>query len=870
MRLGKLAVMSAAVVAGLIGWELSRAQDQPQPHTEMLSPDDERKTIQLPEGYHLELVASEPDVICPAVCAWDGDGRMYVAELRSYMLNIDGKDAHTPISRVSRWESTRGDGVYDKHTIYADHLMLPRMILPLDDRVWIRETDTKDIVSYRDTKHDGVADEIVKVYDGGKQEGNLEHQPSGLLWDIDNWIYVTAQAERFRFTHGKVEKSPTKTGPGQWGLAMTDTGQLIYASAGGENAAHNFQVMPIYGNIGLPGEQANDFEAVYPIEHLSDVEGGLPRLRPEGGLNHMTGCCGGTIYRGDALPGDLYGDYILPEPVGRLIRRAKVTDDHGTNVVTNAYDHKEFIASTDPDFRPVWTATGPDGCLYICDMYHGIIQEANWTKEGTYLRPQIQKYGLQKNINHGRIWKLVHDGIKPRAMPHMIEETTAQLVAHLPDPNGWWRDTAQKLIVLRQDKTVVPALTKMAESDANPLARLHAFWTLDGLDATTDAIVTAKLQDADPRLRAAAVRVAEPRLKNDPALAAAVKNLATDPDASVAKQLAMTMLLTGLPDADKVVAAAAKTHPVAGEVAQGYRDNIARALAERQKAEELAKADAAKGELFTRGRDNYKQNCINCHGVDGNGAPVLGQPGVTLAPPLKGSRKLMSDRQLVVRVVLHGLTGPDNGRTYPGQMAGFPWADDGYVASVLTYARNDFGNNAKAVSPEDVAYVRKLSAARNKPFTQRELYEAVQSTAPVTPTGARVNAGPNDLVFDPTDVELHGSTLKVDCYPSGLDVGFWDSADEWLSWPARPAAAGDYDVICRTATPDHSVHAVVSVGGKSFPVTVDHTSDWDVYKDSNLGTVHLDGSQPLVVTFKPEPGKPWNGINLASIRLVPR
>jgi mono/diheme cytochrome c family protein len=877
MRLGKLAVATAAITA-LAAWGFSHAANQPLAgapdpgpgQVEMLSPRDELRTIHLPQGYHLELVASEPDVISPVLCQWDGDGRMYVAEMRSYMLDINGKNAHTPVSRVSRWESTKGDGVYDKHTVYADHLMLPRMVLPLDDRVWIRETDTKDIVSYRDTKHDGVADEIVKVYDGGKQDGNLEHQPSGLLWDIDNWIYVTAQGERFRFTHGKVEKQPIKFATGQWGLAATDTGQLIFASAGGENAAHNFQAMPMYGNIGLPGEQAGDFPAVYPIEHLTDVEGGPSRLWPGGGLNHMTGCCGGCVYRGDALPSDLYGDYIIPEPVGRLIRRGKLTVVDGKNVVTNACDHSEFIESTDPDFRPVWSATGPDGCLYFCDMYHGIIQEANWTKEGTYLRPQIQKYGLDKNISHGRIWRLVHDGIKPRAMPHMIEESTQQLLAHLSDPNGWWRDTAQKLIVLRQDKSAVPALTAMAESDPNPLARLHAFWTLDGLDSSADRIVIDKLADSDCRVRAAAIRIAEPRLKNDTALADAVKSTAADPDGSVAKQLVLTLLTAEIPGVDPAIKTATANHPVSAQVVQIYKDNVAKAVEEKRKAAEMAKADAEKGELFVHGRDIYKQTCIACHGADGNGAPVPGHPGQTLAPPLKGSRKLLGDRQLVTRLVLRGLTGPDDGKNYPGQMAGFPWADDTFVASVLTYARNDFGNNAPAIRPDDVAPVRKLTADRKGPFTQAELYAAVQSGVPVTAGSSAIKPGPGDVVFDCATAELHGNDIRVECYAGGLDVGYWSNPDDWVSWPARKIPPGDYQVVCRYASASPPQKAVVAIGPKSFPVPVDTTGGWENFRDKAVGTIHVDAdaSGEAAVRFKPDKSQSWASMNLASVRLV--
>ena len=121
----------------------------------------------------------------------------------------------------------------------------------------------------------------------------------------------------------------------------------------------------------------------------------------------------------------------------------------------------EFIRSTDPNFRPVNVSTAPDGTLYIVDMYRGIIQEGNWVRPGSYLRPVVQKFQLDKNFGRGRIWRLVHQDFKPGAQPRMLDETPAQLVAHLEHPNGWWRTTAQKLLVLRQDKSVVPALKEI-------------------------------------------------------------------------------------------------------------------------------------------------------------------------------------------------------------------------------------------------------------------------------------------------------------------------------------------------------------------------------------------------------------------------
>ena len=161
----------------------------PQPPVRALSPEEELKTIELPPGYSLELVLSERDGIRePVAIAFDGDARMYVAEMRTYMQDIDGNNEHDPKSRISRHESTKGDGVFDKHTVYLDNLVLPRAVLPLDDRVLVNVTDTADITINRDSKHNGVADETKVWFKGGPRGGNLEHQSSGLVWGLDNWI----------------------------------------------------------------------------------------------------------------------------------------------------------------------------------------------------------------------------------------------------------------------------------------------------------------------------------------------------------------------------------------------------------------------------------------------------------------------------------------------------------------------------------------------------------------------------------------------------------------------------------------------------------------------------------------------------------
>ncbi|MEY4854418.1 MAG: hypothetical protein RIR32_1094, partial [Verrucomicrobiota bacterium] len=238
----------------------------PQPPVKALTPEEELKTIELPEGYRLELVLSERDGIRePANLTFDGNGRMYIAELRTYMQDIDGKNEHDPIGVVSRHESTKRDGKFDKHVLFRDKMLLPRMVLPLDDRVLINETDTLDIFVYRDTNGDGIADTKEPWFVGGPKGGNLEHQQSGLIWTMDNWMYQTYNSYRLRWNGAKEPlKESIPSGGGQWGLAQDDLGKIWWSNAGGEKGLWHFQTPILYGAYDLKGQYPEDFMQVWP------------------------------------------------------------------------------------------------------------------------------------------------------------------------------------------------------------------------------------------------------------------------------------------------------------------------------------------------------------------------------------------------------------------------------------------------------------------------------------------------------------------------------------------------------------------------------------------------------------------------------
>ncbi|MDF1861446.1 MAG: discoidin domain-containing protein [Verrucomicrobiales bacterium] len=691
-----------------------------------LSVEESLKTFHLPKGYRLEPVVTEPEITEPVVCAFDGNGRMYVVEMSTYMQDADATGEQEPKSRVSLHEDTNGDGRMDKHTVYADNLLLPRMVLPLDDRVLIGETNTLDIYSYRDTDGDGVSDEKTLWYEGGPRGGNMEHQPSGLIWSMDNWIYTTYNAYRLRHNpDGLAHKEPTAPNGGQWGLCQDNYGKPWFVNAGGERGPLNFQQPIVYGQFSVPNEFPVDYREVFPLVGIPDVQGGTKRFRPENNtLNHFTATCGEEIYRGDRLPEDLRGDLLFSEPVGRLIRRSKVEVKDGITYLSNAHPGSEFIRSTDPNFRAMNMVNAPDGTLYIVDMYRGIVQQGNWTKPGSYLRGVIDEYGFAKNIQRGRIYRLVHEDFEPGPQPRMLDETPAQLVAHLEHPNGWWRDTAQKLLILKGDTSVAPALEKVASESESDLARMHAIWTLEGLGSLRPEFASAKLKDSHASVRRAAIRASETLIKNgDKNLAKEIAPLAADTDPEVATQALLTAKHLKFPDYEDFI-----TKAVEGHSSKGVKEFGKQML----KGGNPAPPKLTPEQLtqYKNGQTIYGALCFACHGADGKGMKIPGGDNITLAPSFADSAILTGHRELGTKVVLHGLTGPIKGKAYPGEMISMASNGDQWVADVLSYVRNSFGNQLGFISKDEVTRIREENADRTTPWTEQELFASVPRALP--------------------------------------------------------------------------------------------------------------------------------------------
>ena len=701
----------------------------PRPPVLPLSPAEQQAKFWLPPGFKLEPVLTDPHIEEPAQIAFDGNGRMFVLELRGYMQDADGGGTLDPTGRVSVHEDRDNDGVYETHSVFVDNLVFPRMAMPFGpNRILTKESNADEVWLYTDTNGDSVADQKELFTTGMGRLANVEHQESHFMWGMDNWIYSTYNAFRVRWTPAGVLREPTGSNQAQWGVTQDNYGKPWFQS-GASGMPGYFQFPVVYGNFAWqPDQFEQDLNIIWGAPVLiADMQGGMNAVRmPDGSLARATGAAGNDVYRGDRLPADMIGDYFYGETVGRVVRRLRPVKLEGMTQLRNVYPLSEFIRSTDPLFRPVDMTTAPDGTMYITDMYRGIIQESQWSGPGTYLRQRIDQYQLDKVVRHGRIWRLTYEGMGRRTdQPRMNDETAAQLVAHLSDANGWWRDTAQQLLVLKQDMSVVPALTQLARSSSNQLARIHALWTLEGLGRADAALVRELMASPDPQVRMAAIRVSETLYKaGDRSFAADYERFTKDADVDVVIQAILTLNTLKVANAPATIKTTMAGNPARG--VQFVADRIINPPAAGGRggggggAAALTDAEAA---VLNRGETIYNELCFSCHGDDGRGADRDGPQAS--APPLAGSERVTGHRDHVIKVLLHGMTGPINGTSYLDVMIPMGMQNDEWIASVGSYIRNAFGNRAAFITPEDVARVREATKDRATSWTFEELRASI-------------------------------------------------------------------------------------------------------------------------------------------------
>ena len=537
------------MAAGLAGWSTSawaqrgdkKGQQQPEvwknfdvPAAPALTPEQALKSFKLQPGFRIEIAAADPLVHDPVAMKFDEDGRMWVVEMRAYMPNVDGTGEDAKVGSVAVLEDTNGDGRMDKRTEFLSGLNTPRAVALVEGGVLISEPP---ILWYcQDTDGDLKADKKTEAFRGYATQGPVEHTENGLMPGLDNWLYNAKSSKRLKFVDGKVVVENTVF-RGQWGIAQDNYGRLYYNS----NSAPLFcDTIPGVYTVRNPhhptrnglGYRLWGDNSVWTGRLNTGINRGYQNgMLREGRLARWTGASGPMIYRGDQYPAELVGDAFIPEPCGNMIRLQKLTWKDGRPSGTNAYDKAEWLTSTDERFRPVSLYNGPDGCVYIVDMYRGILQHKHYVT--TFLRKQIIERKLDKHIGLGRIYRVVHSGQKPLATPKMSGQDYEQLIGHLESGNGWRRDTAQRLLVERNEKGALPILRETATASEHHLARQHALWALEGMGGLDASTIARALGDEHPRVRIAALRVAE-------SFTAALSSSEADTEARVALLPALT------------------------------------------------------------------------------------------------------------------------------------------------------------------------------------------------------------------------------------------------------------------------------------------------------------------------------------------
>jgi mono/diheme cytochrome c family protein/glucose/arabinose dehydrogenase len=550
-RTMSILLLSAALVMAARGVQ-GQNNGPKVPPSPALSPADEMKTFKIAAGYRVQLVAAEPLVHDPVALSFDFDGRIWVCEMRGFMPDVDGKREKEPVGTITVLEDTDGDGVMDKSTVFLDKLVLPRalcwttggLLVAENGKIWLCRA-----------KNGGLkCDEKTLLFE--YNAGNPEHSLNGLMPALDNWIYNAKEGFRIRKIADKWVREATVP-RGQWGMTQDDHGYLVY----NVNASLiRGDLVPCYSanahagnpwtNVALYKEQQ-----VWPIRPNLGINRGYLAsfLRPDGTMIEANANCGPVVYRGDNLPKELLGNVFINEPAGNLVRRQLFVEENGVKSSRNAYDKTEFLASTDERFRPVNMYNAPDGTLYLVDMYRGIIQHGAFITP--HLRKHILKHGLDKPIGLGRIYRIVHETSQVRKPPALSKAKSAELVSLLSSSNGWHRDMAQRLLVERYDQSVVPALEHLALKGQQPLGRLHAMWTLEGLDKLDPEMLFELLADKDRHVRASAVRLLRKEVNriDEPTYFQELAPLAKDPDKIVRAQLALTLGLVKSPLADRAL-----------------------------------------------------------------------------------------------------------------------------------------------------------------------------------------------------------------------------------------------------------------------------------------------------------------------------
>jgi mono/diheme cytochrome c family protein/glucose/arabinose dehydrogenase len=511
-----------------------------------LSPSEALNSFDLADPeLEIQLVASEPLVQDPVAISFDEGGRLWVVEMIGFMQDIDGTGENDPVGRVSVLFDNDGDGQMDASTIFLDSLVLPRAIAVVNGGALIAENIP--LWFAEDSDGDFIADKKTLIDPTYGGQGMPEHSANGLWRGMDNWYYNAKSKTRYRQNDSAWIKEETEF-RGQWGICHDNSGRLFYNYNWSQLHADLVPPNVLQRNKNHKSSSGTDHgltldRKIYPIRSNTAVNRGyVPgTLDEEGKLLEFASACGPLVYRGNVLPESYMGNAFVCEPTGNLIKRNSVLEDGFMLSAEGVYKNREFLASTDERFRPISLASGPDGALYVVDMYKGIIQHGPYMTD--YLREVTLQRKLDKPINMGRIWRITTKKKINENPKDLSRLNPAELVNLLKHPNGWTRDMAQRLLVESKDLSIVPEIEKLVVSE-HPLGQLHALWTLEGLGITSPKPYLSALHTTDPKVSQTALRLAAAMSNAQPEVREEIADFITNSYDNADPVLQLQMVLT--------------------------------------------------------------------------------------------------------------------------------------------------------------------------------------------------------------------------------------------------------------------------------------------------------------------------------------
>lgn len=733
------------VLLGLIGLVLSCETDYEEPE---MSLDD----YVLEEGFSLEVVASEPHLIAPVAIDFDNQGRIWVVEMPGYMNDMRGTDETEPVGSIKILEDRDGDGVVDRTKVFLDSLVMPRALAHVYGGLLYAEPP---YLWFTEIENDQPVNRVLvdSIY---AAEGNPEHQPNGLLLNIDNWIYNAKSNFRYRRKNGVWEKEPT-TFRGQWGISKDNFGRLYYNDNSRQLLGDHILPNRLIRNKHFTpkkgvAQMLTKDQRVYPL-HATTVNRGYAKgvLNSDSVLVNATAACSPLVYRGGRFPKEYDENAFVCIPEGNLIKRNILTFRGDSTLAKQAYEGREFLASTDEGFRPVNLNNGPDGSLYIVDMHRGMIGHHAYLSP--YLKEKVKGNRLDTLTNFGRILKVKK--VESTASPTINFNTLKdqELVVLLENENGWVRDRAQQQLIFKEAEGTLNALRKMVNESENPISRIHALYTLEGLNGLEFDFLIAIAKSETSEVTAHALVLLEQFVSTNEnhTIAALFKELAkrNDPQVDLYLMSSIGKWLTAEDDSLLTVAKEIlDQHPKEAifreallsslEGKEGFMRAFLETSSSADNPELLAEIDLITEQKEkdivnpiysrkflaednrTRGAKLYYEICASCHGLNGRGIEGL-------APPLMNSEHV-ADAQRLGLIILHGLEGPIgvNGKRYdlnlamPGLIRNDEITDED-IAGIIAYVTNAFSDEPKWLKTEEVTKFRKARPKSGAEYTEEEL-----------------------------------------------------------------------------------------------------------------------------------------------------